>query len=95
MFNSVHDVISPEAFNCFLFFGYLTFSLAWIVLSYAVMRGLLDFVEWCDRLSPETALKAARSRQVNSDESRWPLSANLAMPARVYFRKPARRVGLR
>ena len=56
---NVRDVISPLAYQLFLFFGYFVFAFAWIVISYAVMKGLLDLVEFVEARRP-LAAKAAR-----------------------------------
>jgi hypothetical protein len=41
---AVKDVISPFAFLCAEFLGYTVFLLAWIVVSFAFLRGWLDIL---------------------------------------------------
>jgi hypothetical protein len=62
---AVKDVISPSAYFCFGFFGYAVFAAAWIVIWFAIFRGLIEVQRI---LSPKMAMAAglARNRDARS-----------------------------
>ncbi len=79
---NVHDVVSPFAFVMIVTFGYLIFAAAWILISYVVMRGLLDLVEFLDQLDhPISSKVPIRSRARSRVEVRSPKV--LPFPVRV------------
>lgn len=88
---STQDVISPLAFLLVASFGYSIFAVAWIFLAYAVMRGLLDLVEFAEGRRRFSPVPEWRSAFRETRRSRHVVSRDVRSRKVLLFSRPAKR----